>query len=268
LITYLKIFFSELPLLRRFTLITLKLFAFDFIITNAWTGDKFFLNTYRHKSYWYYNKFREFKTMSTISSIVQPGFNVIEIGGHIGYLAQHFSSLVGCDGCLVVFEPGVNNQKYLKVNLENNRNVKIENIAISNKSGVFNFYEDCISGENNSLLPDYFYAKTTASSHFAKNKKNVRSVSVTTLDAWLIENPMRVDFLKIDVEGSEINALLGAVNSLKRIRFIMVEASIDGSEIIKFLKQIGFDVYDDSMQKIDSLPERFEGNLFAKNIDY
>jgi hypothetical protein len=48
----------------------------------------------------------------------------------------------------------------------------------------------------------------------------------------------------------------------------MVEASIDGSEIIKFLKQIGFDVYDDSMQKIDSLPERFEGNLFAKNIDY
>ena len=49
-------------------------------------------------------------------------------------------------------------------------------------------------------------------------------VSMTTLDA-ILENFGRVDFVIIDVQGYELEVLLGAANSLSQVKYIFVEVN-------------------------------------------
>ena len=69
-----------------------------------------------------------------------------------------------------------------------------------------------------------------------------------------------VNFIKLDVQGAEIDVLRGAENTLKNVRFILLEASIvqynQGSplidEVVSYMSSIGskiFDIIDYHYQK-------------------
>ncbi len=136
-----KQFFASINFLRRSILSFLKLISRDLFIKNAFTGDNLFLNLYRHKSYWYYGRARELATMQKFSSLVFADSVVVEIGGHIGFVSQYFSKLVGKKGEVIVFEPGSNNLPYLRVNLKNCiNNVTLVEKAVSDKTGDVVFF--------------------------------------------------------------------------------------------------------------------------------
>lgn len=66
-------------------------------------------------------------------------------------------------------------------------------------------------------------------------KTTVRMVSIDDLD------PHRLDFIKLDVEGMEMECLRGAERSLRRHRpQMMIERIKSGDEIPKFLAPIGY----------------------------
>ena len=51
------------------------------------------------------------------------------------------------------------------------------------------------------------------------HSKNAESVPMTTLDAWVKENHVeRLDFLKMDIEGGEMNAMKGAADILRKYK--------------------------------------------------
>ena len=138
--------------------------------------------------------------MCKFKNIIQPGDTVVEIGGHIGFISQYFSRLVGESGRVIVFELGSNNLPYTEKNPKND-NIWLEEMAVSDKPGEAFFYEDNITGQNNSLLSDYKNADDVSISHSEKLIKTKRGVKVTTLDEYLAEKKIPCDFIKIDIEG-------------------------------------------------------------------
>ena len=79
-------------------------------------------------------------------------------------------------------------------------------------------------------------------------------IEVCTLDRWCKESGVatsRVDFIKLDVQGAELQALYGARSLLKTVRLIMLEVSFVKiykdcplfDEVDRFLKESGYQLH-------------------------
>lgn len=258
-----KGFLSGIPLLRSLVLKSLKLISRDVTIKNAYTGDRLLLNLYRHKGYWYFGKSRERASMERFRKLIKEGWTVIEVGGHIGFISQYFSMLVGKSGKVIVFEPGSNNLPYTEVNTGFVKNIVLVKQAVSDQSGEAVFYEDNITGQNNSLLPDYKNADSVSKSHGEALAKLKRVVPVTTLDQYIADNGVSCDFIKIDIEGFELNALRGMPKALLSCKCMMIEVTENQLEVSDILVQSGFRIEDEHGQELKSISPSFNGNIFA-----
>jgi FkbM family methyltransferase len=256
--------FAAIRLLRFVFLKALKLFSCDIKIKNPYTCDELIVNIYRHKTYWFYGKSRERETMEMFANVIKKNDVVFEIGGHIGFITQHFSKLVGNTGVVIVFEPGKNNIPYIEKNIFGKLNVFLEKVAVSNQVGEALFYEDNISGQNNSLLPDYKGAVDVAKTHFERLRKEQHVVSITTIDQYIKTTGSKCDYIKIDIEGNELKALQGAKNALRLARGIMIEVTENQSKVSQLLLEAGFALETESGVELNSIPSGFHGNVFGR----
>lgn len=252
---------ASIPVVRHAVIRTLKMTAKDVELKNPWTGDSIYLNSFKHKTYWFYRRSRESETMQLFQKYISAGDTVLEVGGHIGFITQYFSHLVGKNGKVIVFEPGLNNYPYIERNTRDKSNVKLEKLAISKQNCKSTFYEDNISGQNNSLLPNYKGAENVAASHKLKLEKKAYEVYVTSIDEYVEQNELKVDFIKIDIEGNELNALSGAKMTLDKINALMVEVTENHELVSNFLLEYGFNIYDEYGENFRSIS--FSGNVFA-----
>lgn len=233
---------ARIPILRRVVIKALKAVEHDVSITNQWTGNALTLNSFRHKSYWYFGQERERETMVMFAKLIREGDAVIEAGGHIGYITQYFSKLVGPRGRVVVFEPGSNNARYIEENVRTLRNVSLVLAAVSSQNGRATFYEDNLTGQNNSLLSNYTGTESTAKSHGEKLACTPHEVEVLTIDSYVADHGLAPDFMKIDVEGCEYDVLLGAAETLRNVRALMVEVTMQSESVARILNDAGFKV--------------------------
>lgn len=252
---------ARLPILRRGVIKALRLFSRDITIFNSWTGHHLKINTYRHKTYWYYGREREEETMQFFSRQVHQGDTVIEVGGHVGFIAQYFSTLVGPKGSVIVFEPGSNNRRYIEENVRHLPNITLEFAAVSSKNGKATLFEDNVTGQNNSLLSDYKNADWVAASHGDRVVRTPYEVDLVTLDSYVSEHGLVPDFLKIDVEGCELDVLLGARTILRRVHSLMVEVTEQHKEVASLLHEAGFNLFDERGNPLAVVYP--SGNVFA-----
>lgn len=231
---------AKVPALRRSVMATLRLLERDILVKNQWTGDRLRINSYRHRTYWYYGRGRENANMALFARLVRMGDTVLEVGGHIGFITQYFSKLVGSDGKVIVFEPGTNNARYIEENIRPLANTTLVRAAASSKCGRATFFEDNVTGQNNSLLADFKGAESTAKWQGEKLERAPHEVEVVTIDSYASENGLVPDFLKIDAEGSELEILKGATNVLSHARALMVEISRSQESVIALLGEAGF----------------------------
>lgn len=151
---------------------------------------------------------------SFVSKTIRPGMTVVDIGAHAGYYSVMFSRLVGFGGRVFSFEPESYNFSLLKKNIEANNisHCVIENLAVSNISGILKLYLDA----------DNLGGHSAIDLGISSNSVNVRCVS---LDDYFQNISGSIDFIKMDIEGSEGVALQGAEHILKKNprMFIIVE---------------------------------------------
>ena len=127
----------------------------------------------------------------------QTGGTALDIGGNIGYctlsLARNFEHVVAV-------EPDPRSLKVLYENIKLNKleNVKLENFAFSDKC------ED----RTINLAP-----KPNLTS-FKRTEGELYTLRTMTIDAYLRGKP--VSFMKMDVEGSEIEVIAGAKRTIER----------------------------------------------------
>lgn len=156
---------------------------------------------------------KEYEPIETnkIKDLVKEGDIVIDAGANIGYYTVLLSKAVGPSGKVYSFEPGKDCFDLLKRNVEENscNNVVLINKALLDKEGESSFY---------------IHEKDKASSSIYNEAPLVPAtkvtVQVTTLDKEITEP---IDFMKMDIEGAELQALIGGKNLLKTCKKMIIE---------------------------------------------
>jgi len=127
----------------------------------------------------------------------EEGDIVIDVGAHAGMFTIKAAKLVGDSGLVVAIEPEPRNLALLQRNIESHglTNVKVVSKAIYNKKTTARLYLQDLSVHHSLSYRSRNYIEVEADS-----LDNI--VSKLELD--------RVDFVKIDVEGAELEILKGA----------------------------------------------------------
>ena len=145
---------------------------------------------------------------------------VLDIGGNIGIYPM-FLGLFGYS--IISFEPSPINYYILNKNFCNTRksNIIIINTALSNKESNCKYYVHKNNIGNGILLCDNF-----RDSQLKNNFNNICNVTLTKLNNFysffLKKN---IALIKIDIEGSEGNALEGGIDLIEKyhVPFILME---------------------------------------------
>ncbi len=184
--------------------------------------------------------FEKFETR-VMENNIKKGEVVIDCGANIGYYSLLFSKLVGESGKVFAFEPDPTNfsllQKNLKVN--NITNVTALNLAVSDKKceGI--------------LFLDKYYAGHHRMYSEGKNDKGKIKINRVKLDDYF-KGKEKIDFIKMDIEGSEGKAINGALNLIhknKNIKLVLEyfpealkSCGTEPKELLKILSEQGFKI--------------------------
>ena len=169
-------------------------------------------------------------------SQIKPGMVIVDAGAHIGTFTLLASKMVGNQGKVIAIEPERNSFGQLTKNLELNKikNVIPVNIGLSDFNGNKDFFVDKESACNSFTL------------NFGRQITNKLSIKVKTLDSVLQEiNINKVDFLKIDTEGAELEILKGAQQSIigsPEIKMVIAAYHYpkEKEEVFQYLKNLKF----------------------------
>ena len=153
-------------------------------------------------------------TNHVLAEYVKKGHVVLELGANLGSETLIVSRLVGSEGHVYGFEPNPYTFKRLQRNIEINgiSNVDIYELAIgeNNTEIYFNIYPE--NSSNPGMSSKYVENPCT-------KKINVKQV---TIDSFMQQhNITKLDFLKLDIQGAEIDALNGARNTIAKYRPII-----------------------------------------------
>jgi FkbM family methyltransferase len=243
----------------------------DISIRHHYTGDRIRVHSFMHKGYWYHGKRRERETMTLFALLLKPGDTVIEIGGHIGYISLYFANLVGSTGRVAVFEPGPNNLPYIRSNVGDKNNILLIEKAVADFSGLTDFYLESLTGQNNSLLPNYprFDGNLRHTGLESALAKTVVQVDCVTLDDFLAQTAgMKPSLVKIDVEGAELAVLKGMDRILQSGNVaLMVEVTDNAPAVYDLLTTAGFKAFTERRDPIRSSGTLAENSVWIKEAD-
>lgn len=251
---------------RRLALAALRRMSRDITIRHHHTGDPLRLNLYMHKGYWYHGRRREAETLALCRALIHPGDTVFDVGGHIGYLSLYFARLAGPDGRVHVFEPGKNNLPYLERNIAGHTTITLVPKAAGAVPGRATIYLENLAGQNNSLVPEFEgLARNAALADAGADRVVAREVSVTSLDLYSRQADSVPDFVKIDVEGFELEVLQGMAALFRQRPLIMVEVQRNQVEVFEVLDAAGYRMFNDRRRQLQlKQAGRLRGtNVFA-----
>ncbi len=165
---------------------------------------------------------------------ITTGDVVIEGGAFTGYYAMQLSSMVGNNGLVVAIEAAPENFKILKKNIESNNlnNVVAINKALSNQVGELTFRRN--KKQLGSLIQGIVKEK-----EYIKIQGDLIDNIVKDLDL------KKVNFIRLQLNGAELNALKGMQNTFKFKPQMLIAApySKDGipfrTKINEYLKKKG-----------------------------
>ena len=180
------------------------LWIYQFSVSLGLWSNKYFIAIFK-SSYWFYKSVADKNTISFIARRVHKGDCVIDVGSMIGFYTSKLSNYVGPDGCVYAFEPEPRNYAMLLETVSNdciNKNVTAINSAISSSQGMMRL------AINHGHPADH---------HISQEDVESVKVNTTSLDLFCerIEN-RPVIFIKIDVQGHELEVLKGSKLLIKK----------------------------------------------------
>ena len=160
---------------------------------------------------------------------------IIDVGAHVGVFTIREAHRVE-RGFVLAIEPHPFNYLLLTSNIKANKltNVQALNLALWSSNGSQKLYLGSSSGSH-------------SLKYYLKDREKYIEVQTRTLDSIVKELGIkRVNFIKIDVEGSEMEVLFGARETLKRNNPVISVAAYhtptEIQEVTKYLQGKGYQV--------------------------
>lgn len=187
--------------------------------------------------------------------LLRRGDVAADVGAHRGRHTTVFVSLVGEAGMVLAFEPLPTEFAELQRVAGQRSHVRLHNVALADYSGESEFVFATGAPSESGLRERVFNAPELA------RPTRIR-VQVGRLDDYAC-GLTRLDFLKIDIEGGEVDCLKGGLGTLVRLRpVVSVEYGASSyaaygherATLFEFASQIGYAIVDLFGNVIESLP--------------
>lgn len=212
-----------------------------------------------------------------VERFLKPGMTVLDIGAHHGYYTLLASQKVGKNGSVIAFEPSPRERARLEkhLRLNNCANVTVEGFALGQTEGFAELL--IVQGKEtgcNSLRPPHSNYRGT----LRQEQTRAVRVPLTSLNSYLHgRNLPSVDFIKMDLEGGELDVLKGASELLARPSRPTILCEVQdfrtspwrysAKEIILFLQERGYRWYipsvDAAMKPLPPDQAQYDGNFVA-----
>lgn len=196
----------------------------------------------------------EIEKQREVLQYLHAGQIAYDIGAHSGFFTLLFSSLVGPEGRVLAFEPVPQNVEkiFRHLHLNGVENVSVFPVALSSVTGF--------SG---------FQAGLFDSGGRLTHETKPLVVPLSTIDAIVASGMPSPDFVKVDVEGSELEVLQGSESVLAGKRAVW-SIALHGDDMlaacpqfledhgyrVSWLSREGFDALGRSLGEITALPDR------------
>ncbi|NPV51605.1 MAG: FkbM family methyltransferase [Candidatus Methanofastidiosum sp.] len=207
----------------------------------------------------YFGKY-EIEEIDLIKKFVKPGMTVFDIGANVGYISLLMANLIGSNGKLFSFEPNPNIYSLLNENIEinpilNDGRIITEQIALSTSDDKMKFFCPIEGHEGLGGLKDTKRAPL----------EKVIEVNVKKLDDYVTENNIKnIDFIKMDVEGGELDVIKGGLKTIETMKPIILFEATDLNttpynykvkDLILFLEEFGYNVKATDSENFIAIPE-------------
>jgi FkbM family methyltransferase len=191
------------------------------------------------------------QTLRLIKRLVKPGDTVFDIGANIGAHTLHLAKQVGATGRVIAIEP--TDWAYAKLLRNIELNTSLKEVTTTIQAAL------CSNGGE---VPSEFHSSWSLSSslerhpiHMGVLKSASNSIS-STLDALAQSLEInRLDLIKIDVDGFEVEVFNGAREIIQRfLPVIVLELSPDSykdqgrdfNKLLDFLEEYNYSLYDEA----------------------
>ena len=151
---------------------------------------------------WNPDEYRAFR------AAVRPGTIALDVGANVGAYALLLGQWVGPTGSVYAFEPAHSAFDGLSRHIALNGLegvVQPVKTAVGATTTTLPFLEGAAAGQGRLLRP-------------SENREAAVDIAVTTIDEFCEQRKLTPAFIKIDVEGSELDVLRGARETIRRCR--------------------------------------------------
>ncbi len=222
------------------------------LITGTRWGFRMRVSPHDYASYgvYFFGEYDE-RMSHVMSKYIQPGHTAWDVGAERGWFTLLMSKLVGSGGRVDAFEAFPQNARKLQGNVDINDMswAHVNGAAVGGELGESWFIppSDDITGS------DYLQSCGGVGYLTDRPCDGAIRVPMITLDQYAESNGIRrLDFVKLDIEGAEVDALRGAANVLERFqpilaveynRSVLCRAGHSTQELDDLLDEYGYDRY-------------------------
>ena len=166
---------------------------------------------------------------------------VLDIGANYGFISLALQTNLNEHAIIHSFEPHPEIFKTFQKSISENgiTNITLTNVAIGS--------EDCEIALN-------LYGQTSNILGSDKDIKGKALIKQINLDNYLLENNIQPNFIKIDVDGYEMNVLNGLKQTIAKFKPIMVIETNDDYEVLAFLKSCNYKLLDLNLKEFEGMP--------------
>ncbi len=199
----------------------------------------------------FWNGYKHFEYSEIFEQLAKEVTHFLDIGANIGYYSL-LAAKTNKNITVFAFEPALGPKHYLNENIKVNgfeNNITPVNVALSHETGLIDFYEVAnkkykylkynLAGEGNA-------GTKTTSRNFIKN-----TVKAMTLKQFIATEKLnKIDLIKLDTEGTEIDILFSGKDEIKKYEPIVICETLFNTiekELEDFFNTLGYEFYNYSV---------------------
>ena len=219
----------------------------------------------------------DFANISLCRTLVQPGYVCMDIGANLGVYTVLLAKWAGEGGAVHSFEPVDHIRRrllrHVRINGLSNVTVQAMGVGSEDTTLLMNQIREGEFREGTSTFTDNENVVSMGKEHFNRVEVPVRKLDTYTREQGFT----RLDFMKIDIEGFELNCLRGATETLRRFRPIILmehnqrrlkHLKIDERDFVQVANATRYRFYDlcDYEGKVYLSPFNFDRKLTSGNM--